>query len=86
MFTVNDVNKWIETGNVLDPDPIVEFNKEEKDEITNILTPLDTYASEQSLKFILGQKDMSEWDAFQAEMVNMKVDRLEEIYNSKLNK
>lgn len=85
-FVVNGVEKWMATGNVIDPDPIVDFSKDEKDIITGILTPLETYVSEQSIKFIIGQKPMSEWDQFQQEIKRMNSDTLVKMYNDKLGK
>ena len=39
-------------------------------------------ASENSLKFVLGQKSLSEWDAYVATIKNMGVDELIQIYQT----
>ena len=46
-------------------------------------TALDTYVQEEYIKFIMGDRPLSEYDAFLAEMANYgDIDLVEEIYNS----
>jgi putative aldouronate transport system substrate-binding protein len=81
-----NIKKMDSMGGLRDPDPDLIFTKEETDKIAEIQTPLDTYTSENSIKFILGQKPMIEWDAFIAGYKNYKVEELKKIYNDKLTK
>jgi putative aldouronate transport system substrate-binding protein len=80
----NTVKKLQDMGALRDPDPDLLFSKEENDKISELVTPLSTYTSENLVKFILGQKPMSEWDAFVAGYKNYKVQELKKIYNDKL--
>ena len=43
---------------------------------------LNNYNDEQLSKFLLGQRPMSEWDAFQKELEDMHVDEVLAIYDS----
>ena len=44
------------------------FSDEEREQATLWETPLKDYAQQQTLQFILGQRDLSEWDAYVAEV------------------
>lgn len=77
----DEIQKMIDAGVTLDPDPVVKLTPAEQEEVNDLTITLETYVSEQTLKFIYGQLDMSEWDNFQAQMKEMGADRLCEIYN-----
>ncbi len=54
--------------------PIVSWPRplmtaEQNDEISKIMTPVNTYVEEQRIKFITGDRDMAEWDDFVAEVI-----------------
>ncbi len=60
------------------------FTAEEQDIISTIMTPVETYADEEMLKFIMGERDMSEFDAFIQNLPTMgDVNRAIEMYNEK---
>ncbi len=78
----DEIQKMIDNGWTLDPDPVVKLTQEEQEEVNTLVADLDVYVSEQTLKFIYGQSDMNtEWDKFQAQIKSMGADRLVEIYN-----
>ncbi|MDG4775185.1 extracellular solute-binding protein [Solwaraspora sp. WMMD792] len=54
-----------ETLPVSPPKP---FSEEEREQATLWETPLKDYVQQQTLQFILGQRDLSEWDAYVAEV------------------
>ena len=81
-----NVDSWIEQGYVLEPDPVVKFTEEEQEIIVDLTATLETYVSEQSLKFIYGDLDIEkDWDAFQAQLVEFGSDKLEKMYNDRYN-
>ncbi len=83
---VENINYWVEQGYVLDPDPEPKFTEDELSEIVDLTTTLETYVSEQSLKFIYGELDIEkDWDAFQAEIVKLGSEKLEKMYNDRYN-
>jgi len=70
----------------LDPTMYLEFTTEQSAELSDISTEIGTFVSEHIQKFILGQMPMSEWDAFQAELSEFRIDRLLEIYEEAYTK
>ena len=55
---------------------------EQNDEISKIMTPLNTFVEEQRIKFITGDRDMSEWDDFVAEIRKLgDIDKVLAYYN-----
>ena len=57
------------------------FTTEEAEQIADILTDVTTYLETQYNDFIMGVKDISEWDNVIAELEARDVRKLEEIYN-----
>ncbi|MCK2215553.1 extracellular solute-binding protein [Actinomadura sp. ATCC 31491] len=49
-------------------EPPHPFNEEEREQATLWETPLKDYVTQQTLKFILGERDLSEWDAYVKEL------------------
>ena len=49
-------------------DPPHPFNDEEREQATLWETPLKDYVTQNTLKFILGERDISEWDAYLKEL------------------
>ncbi|SDK31930.1 extracellular solute-binding protein [Nonomuraea jiangxiensis] len=49
-------------------EPPHPFNEEEREQVTLWETPLKDYVTQQTLKFILGERDLSEWDAYVKEL------------------
>ncbi len=59
------------------------LNADEADEAAMILTDINTYCDEQTQLFIMGKRDLAEWDAFISELEAMgDIDWLCETYNS----
>ncbi len=58
------------------------FTTDEAEEIADILTDVTTYLETQYNDFIMGVKDVSEWDSVIAELESREIRRLEEIYNA----
>lgn len=66
----------------VDP-PRTAFEDLENEDLSINKTALDTYVKEEYIKFIMGDRPLSEYDAFLAEMANYgDIDLVEEIYNS----
>ncbi|HZM75015.1 MAG TPA: extracellular solute-binding protein [Candidatus Limnocylindrales bacterium] len=53
---------------VLAVPPPRPFNADEREQATLWETPLKDYVTQQSLRFVLGQRDFSEWDAYLNEL------------------
>ena len=63
-------------------DPVLTFTNDESDRIKQLKTVIDTVAAEATVKFVLGQKPISEWDAYVAQIKNMGVDELIQIHQT----
>ena len=56
---------------------------EQNDEISKIMTPVNTFVEEERIKFITGDRDLSEWDDFIAEIRKLgDIDKVLDFYNS----
>ncbi len=71
----------IKTGGTNEAPPAVSFDTEGLKRATELSNQIETYTSENALKFILGQKPMSDWDSFLAGYKNLKVDEWVKLYN-----
>ena len=69
-----------------DPVPIVNLTSEEREEYANIMVTVSTYALENCADFVTGDRPMSEWDAFVAELIDLDVDRALAIYNQAISR
>lgn len=59
------------------------FDDIQSEDVAAIATPLKTYISENLTKFIIGTRDLAEWDAFLADLAGYgDVDALLEMYNT----
>ena len=55
---------------------------EQNDEISKIMTPVNTFVEEERIKFITGDRDLSEWDDFIAEIRKLgDIDKVLAYYN-----
>jgi len=61
--------------------PPFPFNSEEREQATLWETPLKDYVTQMSLQFILGKRDLSEWDAYVAELKGKKMDSYMDLVN-----
>ena len=55
------------------------LNGAESDEYNTIASSLNTYMQEQLTAFVVGQRDMAQWDTFIDELRDMELDRLTEL-------
>lgn len=62
--------------------PAAPLTDEEREQATLLVTPLTDSVTSTALKFILGRRPLSEWDAFQAEIKGNGVDQYLELVNS----
>ncbi len=60
--------------------PTLSFTIEEQDELDLIVGTVFAYVKEMEAKFIIGQEDLSTWDAYVSTLKKMGIDRLMEIY------
>ena len=68
-----------------DGQPNPSISADESSEYANIMTPVETYAKEQKVKFIKGERSFDEWNKYIEELNNMgDINAALEIYNSKL--
>ena len=63
-------------------DPTLTFTDEESDRVKQLKTAIDTVAAEATVQFVLGQKPLSEWNAYVAQIKNMGVDELIQIHQT----
>ena len=77
--------KRLQAGDMI---PLVNWSRplmsgEQNDEISKIMTPVNTFVEEERIKFITGDRDLSEWDDFIAEIKKLgDVDKVLSYYNS----
>ena len=62
--------------------PPITYSSDESDEISSIESEIQTYVEENVVKFITGDKDMSEYDGFIEDMKSLGVERYIEITQS----
>lgn len=59
---------------------------EEADELAAIQADTDTHRDEQLIRFMLGDRDFSEWDQFNRELVNMGIERVHEVMQARYDR
>jgi putative aldouronate transport system substrate-binding protein len=62
-------------------DPAHPLSAEEREQVTLWATALKDHVNQQSLRFILGQRPLSEWDAYVSELKGKNMDQLIEVHN-----
>lgn len=70
------------TYSKLDPTIYIGFTSEEKEKIADLSTSISTFVEENLAKFILGQRPISEWESFRAELLALPVDELLAVYEA----
>lgn len=63
--------RWDESADGAWSMPLVTLTSEESERFTAVFTDMDTYVNENIVKFIIGEKPLSEWDAYVAELERM---------------
>jgi len=66
----------------LDPTLYMELSAEDSAIVADYETSLKTVVEENLMKFVIGQRPISEWDAFQAEIAELPIDELLAIYDA----
>lgn len=57
------------------------YNESDQATVDQLTTAIETYVEEQVSKFIVGQKPISEWDAYVKQVKTLGVDKLLEVYD-----
>lgn len=70
----------------LNPTTWVALSVDESAKIADLNTSLDTFISENIQKFVIGQRPLSEWDDFKAELSKLPVDELLAVYEEAYNR
>ncbi len=65
-------------------DPVVDFSKQELDDLAAIKTTLNTYTNESTMKFITGAMSFDQWNEYLAYLEKIGYKKVEEMYNKKL--
>ncbi|WP_010677921.1 ABC transporter substrate-binding protein [Bacillus timonensis] len=71
----------LSTKTVVDPAPPYPMDQMQSEQLTLVSTPLNDFAKTSTLQFILGDRDLSEWDAYVAELKSKGMDKFLEIVN-----
>jgi putative aldouronate transport system substrate-binding protein len=74
-----EFQKLMRAREVLEIPPPYPFNDEEREQATLWETPLRDYVTQNTLKFILGQRPFSEWDAYVTELKSKNADAFMEL-------
>lgn len=84
--TMAAVYTWADstTGESLMPN--VSLTTEEAEQYSLLSSDIQTIASENIVKFIIGETPLSSYDAFKQELISMGLDECVEIYQSALNR
>ncbi|MEK4527282.1 sugar ABC transporter substrate-binding protein [Paenibacillus sp. BGI2013] len=57
-----------DTKEVIPAEPPIPYSSEDRERVTLLSTPLKDYSDQNTLKFILGERDLSEFDTFAKEL------------------
>ncbi|MCM3785109.1 extracellular solute-binding protein [Neobacillus mesonae] len=74
-------NDMKEVKEVVPAEPPIPYSVEERERVTLLSTPLKDYTDQNTLKFILGERDLSEFDTFVSELDSQGVSQYLEIAN-----
>ncbi len=77
-LAIEGIKLYSDNDVYMDKYPTLKFTKEEQDEMTKILSKIDTYVTETTQQWILGAKPV-DFPAYQAELKKLGGDRLVEI-------
>lgn len=75
------VEVWSESADISGALPPLMFTQEELDTISSVTNELKTYISEAINYFIIGKRDISEFDTVKENLISMGMDELIDIYN-----
>lgn len=74
-------NAMKETKTVVAPDPAVPFSELDREQATLLSTPLKDYTNQNTLQFILGTRDLSEFETFKEELKTQGADKYLDLVN-----
>lgn len=57
-----------DTKEVIPAEPPIPYSSEDRERVTLLSTPLKDYSDQNTLKFILGERNLSEFDTFAKEL------------------
>lgn len=80
------VDLWSGSQEALYSLPAVSFTSDESAEYALLVTDIETYASEEVIKFIIGERSLDTWDDFVQDIRNMQIERCIEIYQNALDR
>ena len=85
---ISDVTDFIleNTYPKLDPTVYLEFSPEDAKILADYDTSIKTHVEENIQKFVIGQRPLTEWDEFQAELSELPIDDLLALYETAYNK
>jgi hypothetical protein len=67
--------------------PVIRLSKEDEAKKAQIMTAVQTYMDENIYKFLLGERDLSEWDAFKKELSDIgDYQSIVDLMNSQVSK
>ncbi|MBP3359743.1 MAG: extracellular solute-binding protein [Clostridia bacterium] len=80
-YGIEAINTWsdVDTSMLL---PEMNFTDEEKEELTNLLSPITTYVSERIDKIIMGQESLDTFESARKTVTDMGIGRAMEIYQN----
>lgn len=70
------------TKEVLPPNPPIKYNAMQLEQSTLLSTPLTDYVRQNTLRFILGTRDLSEWDEYVTELESRGMQNFVDLANS----
>ena len=70
------------SGTVRAAHPILTFADDEFDSIKQLQTDIETYANENVIQFVTGQRPLTEWDDYVNELKKLGVEEVIEIYSA----
>ncbi|WP_447008638.1 extracellular solute-binding protein [Saccharothrix sp. DSM 118769] len=84
MFTAEEISfqEAMKTKKVIPPNPPYPFTADEREQATLWETPLKDFATQGTLQFILGSRDISTWDAYAKEAEAKGATQYLELVNS----
>jgi len=70
-----------ETKELILPDPPLQYDELELEQSSLLSTPLKDFVSTATYEFILGNRDLDEWDDYVAELESMGMEKYEDLAN-----
>ena len=76
------IDIWAESVDISGILPALSFSQEEKDQIADALTQIETYADTQINKIVIGELSMDKWPDIVNKFHEMGIDEILEVYNA----